>query len=51
MNLFTLLSGKALRSAQILIASLIFLISSCKKMDHESVARMKHLHKIGQSPP
>ncbi len=35
MKLFTLLSGKAIRSAQILIASLIFLISSCKKMDHE----------------
>ncbi len=33
MKLFTSLSGKALRTAQILIASLIFLISSCKKSD------------------
>ncbi|MBA4141282.1 MAG: hypothetical protein H0X70_12455, partial [Segetibacter sp.] len=35
MKLFTLLSGKAVRSAQILIASLIILISSCKKPDSE----------------
>jgi len=33
MKLFTLLSGKAIRSAQILLASLIFLILSCKKTD------------------
>ncbi|CAN5442079.1 hypothetical protein BH20BAC1_BH20BAC1_27020 [soil metagenome] len=34
MKTFTLLSGKALRTAQILIASFIFLISSCKKSDN-----------------
>ncbi len=33
MKLFTLLSGKAIRSAQILFASFIFLISSCEKSD------------------
>ncbi len=35
MKLFTLLSGRALRSAQIILASLILLITSCKKKDNE----------------
>jgi len=34
MKLFTFLSGKAVRTAQILFASLIFLISSCTKSDN-----------------
>ncbi len=35
MKLFTLLSGKAIRLAQILLASLIFLILSCKKKNND----------------
>ncbi|MEJ7779098.1 MAG: hypothetical protein WKF68_05875, partial [Daejeonella sp.] len=34
MKLFTLLSGKTIRSAQILFVSLIIVISSCKKRDN-----------------
>lgn len=41
MKLFTLLSGKAIRSAQILIASLVFLILSCKKTDSHQFSLLR----------